>query len=310
MRKQTFYINSTNETHKLHCIFWEMPETYVDGKPVAVVQIVHGMAEHINRYDGFAKFLASKGFFVVGHDHLGHGKSVRDESELGFFHNEKGGKYIIQDMHKIRKSVERKYNDIPYYILGHSMGSFCLRNYISVYGDGVKGAIIMGTGQVPATLVASGRTFLNGLEKVNGSTYRSNIVDSKIFKDYNKDIENLRTSKDWLTRDEAEVDKFIADPLCDFHFTLRAYDDFLSILGYIAKTKNFNKIPKDLRILVISGDKDPVGKWGRDPEKVAEMFINNDFNDVTLKLYKDARHEVLNEINKSEVYNDILNWLS
>lgn len=305
MKKQEFYVNSTDEIHKLHCISWESESV----EQVAVLQLVHGMAEHIERYDEFANYLANLGVVVVGHDHLGHGKSVNNEKELGFFHNEKGGKYIIQDIHKVRKNIQKKYTNLPHYILGHSMGSFCVRNYLCVYGEGIEGAIIMGTGFIPVPLVTSARTFLRSLERVNGGTYRSNKVEKEIFRDFNRGIENKITHKDWLTRDEEIVTKFIDDPLCDFMFTLRAYDDFLSILGYVGKSKYMKTIPKDIRVLVTSGDKDPVGNWGKAPGKIAEQFIEYKFQDVTLKMYTDARHEILNELNRLEVYKDISGWL-
>lgn len=306
MQKRRFYLNSTNNKNKLHCLAW-LPSN--DIKPIAIVQIVHGMAEHIERYEDFAKFLAKAGIFVIGHDHLGHGKSVSNKEELGFFHEEKGGKFIIQDMHKVRNYAKKRYSDIPHYILGHSMGSFCLRSYICIYGKDLQGAIIMGTGYIPMHLVNSGRLFLTSIEKIYGGFYKSDLVESKMFNNYNKGIENLRTNKDWLTRDESEIDKFINDPLCDFHFTIRAYDDFLSILGYIAKRENYNKIPKNLRVLITSGDKDPVGNWGKSLEKVTKLFMDFGITDVTLNVYENARHEILNEINKLDVYGDILKWI-
>lgn len=303
MENKICYINSTNGKNKLYCRVWEAEN------PVAILQIVHGMAEHIGRYHEFATYLANKGITVIGHDILGHGKSVNNDEELGFFHSEKGYKYVIQDIHKISRFAKKKFGNLPYYTLGHSMGSFLLRKYLCIYGEYIDGAILLGTGEIPLTVATSGRSLVSNLEKKYGSKYRSEFVESKLFDNYNRGIKNRRTSKDWLSRDEKEVDKFIEDPLCDFIFTLRGYHDFLTVLMYIGRKRNFYKIPTDLKILILSGDKDPVGNWGKAPEKVADKFAYNGFHEVTLRMYTNARHEILNETNREDVFSDIYNWL-
>lgn len=308
MKKSEFYLRSTNGYNNLHCVTWKM-ESSVES-PVAIFQIVHGMTEYINRYDEFARYLSKKGIIVIGHDQLGHGSSVNYKSELGYFYKEEGGKYLIKDIDKVRRYAQKKYGEkVPYYILGHSMGSFCLRQYLCVYGQGITGAVIMGSGIVPTIPVLFARNLVKVLERKYGGYYKSELVKNILFKGYLKEIENPVSNSDWLSRDREIVDKYDNDPLCNFDFTLRAYDDFLSVLEYISKKDNCLKIPRDIRILITSGDKDPVGNMGKGVNKLFDDFDKNYVEDVTLSLYIDHRHEILNELGRENIYRDILEWI-
>lgn len=302
--KKEFYYPSKDGLTQIHAIEW-IP----DGDVKAILQIAHGMVEFIDRYDNFANYLSSKGFYVVGNDHLGHGKSIRDDSQLGYFARSKGDLCVIGDMDELRKISQNKYPDVPYFILGHSMGSFLVRQFIERFGEGIKGAIIMGTGYQPTETLSAGIALTAVLRQGRGGHYRNKMLDDMALGSYNKKFEPARTKCDWLTKDEAIVDAYIANPLNQFMFTVNGYYNMFRGIMYCQKKENLEKIPKDLPILVISGEEDPVGEFGKGPKKVAEIYKKTGIKNVTLKLYPEDRHEILNELDKDVVYEDIYNWL-
>ncbi len=302
--KQEFYYPSKDGLTQIHAIEW-IPE----GEVRAILQIAHGMVEFIDRYDRFAGFMASQGFYVVGNDHLGHGLSVTDESQYGYFAKKDGNLCVIGDMQQLREDAQKKYPDVPYFILGHSMGSFLARQYIEMHGEGISGAIIMGTGyQQPATLNAAlGLTSI--LSRFKGDHYRSEMINNMALGSYNASFEPARTKNDWLCKDEAIVDAYVSNPLNQFVFTVNGYNNLFRGLRFAERQENLDKIPKDLPILVVSGAKDPVGEFGKGPQLVAEYYRKTGIRDVTLKLYENDRHEILNELDKETVDHDILQWL-
>ena len=302
--KQEFYYPSKDGLTQIHAIEW-IPE----GEVRAILQIAHGMVEFIDRYDRYASFMASKGFYVVGNDHLGHGKSVTDESQLGYFAKHDGNFCVLGDMQQLREDTRKKYPGVPYFILGHSMGSFLARQFIEKFGEGLAGAIIMGTAyQQPATLdLAIGLTAV--FQQARGGHYRSDTINNMALGSYNAAFEPGRTKNDWLTKDEAIVDAYTANPLNQFVFTVNGYYNLFRGLRYAEREQNINKIPKDLPILVVSGGKDPVGEFGKGPRIVAQTYQKCGIQDVTLKLYPDDRHEILNELDKETVYQDLLQWI-
>lgn len=302
--KQEFYFPSKDGLTQIHAIEW-LPE----GEPRAVLQIAHGMVEFIDRYDAFATFMASNGFYVVGNDHLGHGKSVTDESQLGYFAKHDGNFCVLGDMRQLREDTMKKYPDVPYFILGHSMGSFLARQFIEKYGDGLAGAIVMGTGYQSASTLDMAIGLTAVFQKAKGGHYRSKTINNLALGSYNKKFEPARTKSDWLTKDEAIVDAYEANPLNQFMFTINGYYNMFRGMRYAHRKKNIDKIPKDLPILVISGGDDPVGDFGDGPKKVAESYRSAQIKSVTLKLYPGDRHEILNELDKETVYRDILNWI-
>ncbi len=304
--KQQFSYASSDGIHKIHALRWLPDRPPYKG----VVQIVHGMVEFIDRYDEFARFLCSKGYVVVGEDHLGHGYSVNDESEWGYFGKSDGFNFIINDLRRLHKVQAKEFGDIPYYMLGHSMGSFLARIYITKYGQHLTGAIIMGTGNQPPALAGAGLALAKTIAAVKGDTYRCPFINNMAFGAYNKKFEPARTNYDWLTKDEAIVDAYVQEPRCTFMFTLGAYKELFKGLLYVGNKKNVDKIPKDLPLLVISGAMDPVGDFGKGVQGVYEMFDTAGIKDLALKLYEDGRHEILNETNRQEVYEDIYAWLS
>ena len=288
--KKEFYYPSKDGLTQIHAIEW-IP----DGDVKAILQIAHGMVEFIDRYDNFANYLSSKGFYVVGNDHLGHGKSIRDDSQLGYFARSKGNLCVIGDMDELRKISQNKYPDVPYFILGHSMGSFLVRQFIERFGEGIKGAIIMGTGYQPTETLSAGIALTAVLRQGRGGHYRNKMLDDMALGSYNKKFEPARTKCDWLTKDEAIVDAYIANPLNQFMFTVNGYYNMFRGIMYCQKKENLEKIPKDLPILVISGEEDPVGEFGKGPKKVAEIYKKTGIKNVTLKLYPYQVHSVFHD---------------
>lgn len=276
-------------------------------KPKAVLQIVHGMVEHIERYDEFARFANNAGYLVVGHDHVGHGETVKDPKEYGAF--PKNWQDLITDVHTLQREVSKKYPDIPYIILGHSMGSFITRLYLAKYGRDVDAAIIMGTGQQPRvqTWTAIGLTKI--LRVLHGEKYRSKFLEQMSTGMFNRSFSPNRTKADWLSRDEAEVDKYLVHEHHQFTPTLNMYRALFTFSNLAASRKWIKKIPRSLPLLLISGAKDPVGGFGKGVTHFYKILRHEAFTDVTLKLYPDARHEILNELNKNEVMRDLVAWM-
>lgn len=303
MKKYTEKIASTDSKNNLNVIIWE-----TEKEPIGVLQIVHGMAEYIDRYDNFAKYMTEQGFNVIGHDHLGHGHSVSDEHDYGFFAEENGDKIIIEDMHSVTQYAREKWEELPNFILGHSMGSFCLRQYLTKYSNDVFGAIIMGTGWIPSAAALLGKTIATNTCKSKGSHTVNPLLIKLTLKPYNKPFAPARTNCDWLSRDEKQVDLYVNDKLCGFDFTAGAYKDFFTILEKIAKNRQLIGMRKSLPILITSGSVDPVG-GKKACEKLNAQYKRCGINDVTLKLWENDRHEILNELDKSDVYRYIYNWL-
>lgn len=303
--KQEFYYPSKDGLTQIHAIEW-IPETKVR----AVLQIAHGMVEFIDRYDRFATFMASQGFYVVGNDHLGHGKSVTDESQLGYFAKHDGNFCVLGDMQQLREDTQKKYPDVPYFLLGHSMGSFLARQFIEKFGEGLSGAIIMGTGYQPTATLDLGIALTGVLQKARGGHYRSPMINNTALGSYNAKFEPGRTKNDWLTKDEAIVDAYEANPLNQFMFTVNGYYNLFRGIRYAQRQENLDKIPKSLPILVVSGANDPVGEFGKGPKIVAQTYRDTGIKDVTLKLFENDRHEILNELDRETVDAFILDWLT
>lgn len=304
VEKIEFFVPSTNKHNRLHAIMWKPTGTIL-----AVLQISHGMIEHIERYDDFANYLAQKGFLVVGNDHLGHGKSVSSHDEFGYFNAPDSSKAVVDDLHQLTLLIKSKYPGLPYFLLGHSMGSFMARRYIMTYGNELDGAIIMGTGQQPTIALWAGKLLVRLISLFKPMTYRSKLIEKACFGTYNNRFKPRRTKSDWLSQDTAVVDAYIQDPLCTFIFTLNGYQTLFNTLSFIKRTENINKIPKDLPIFIVAGNDDPVGNFGKMVQKVYNCYKKIGIQDICLKLYKNARHELLNELDKDQVYVDLYTWL-
>ena len=247
------FLSSDGKT-QLHAMQW-LPE----GTPRAVLQISHGVAEHIGRYDGFARYLNEQGIAVVGHDHLGHGGSIRTRADYGYFAQPDGNRAVLDDLHAVTALTKQLYPGVPYFLLGHSMGSFYARQYLCEWGDELDGAIIMGTGFQPKALVATARALCRVLAVFFGWEHRSKLVANLSFLGYNRGLEG-RTPQDWLNRDQAEVDKYRADERCMFTFTLNAYYSMFTGILRLYDPAVLAGMPKDLPLLFLAGDADPVGE--------------------------------------------------
>lgn len=304
MKKEFSFLSSDNAT-RIHAMCWK-PENEVK----AVLQICHGMMEYIERYQAFAEYLCERGFYVVGHDHLGHGQSVQSKEHYGFFHETKGNECVIGDIHKVRRMTAKEYPDVPYYMLGHSMGSFLLRQYLSMYGEGLAGAIIMGTGDIPAPLLTAGKAACRSLAAVKGWKHRSAFVNNMGLGGYNKKFEPSESTKDWVTSDDEIRAAYEKDPLCSFVFTVNGYYHMFRGMEVLTKKETMEKIPKDLPVLFISGGQDPVGEFGKSVARIYKKYKENGMQDVDLKIYPEDRHEVLNERNRAEVYEFLYEWLT
>ena len=302
---QDFYFQSSTGRTSIHAL-----KCVPDGKPRAVVQIAHGIAEHIARYDAFAAFLAEHGYIVVLHDQLGHGKSAPDEAHLGFFSEENGWEKAVQDIRSLHDKTAAKYPGKPYFIFGHSMGSFLTRTYLIRFRTGLDGAVISGTGHQSPALVSAGKVMSAIDIRRNGPMHKSDFLNKMAFGTYNDKFENPRTSSDWLSRDEAAVDLYNEDPLCGFVPTAGLLHDMMNGIAFVTQPKNIARMKKDLPILFVSGDCDPVGEQGRGVIRAYKCFLKAGMKDVTMKLYHGGRHEMLNETNRAEVYEDVLSWLN
>lgn len=299
-----FTFPSADRQTQIHAIRWE-PE----GRPVAVVQIVHGMQEFIDRYADFAYFLNEQGFLVVGHDHLGHGGSVTSPEKMGFFAERDGNKCVIADMRALHRMIREEFPQVPYFMLGHSMGSFLARQYLCMYGKQLDGAVISGTAYHSSAEAAAGAALCTTIARARGWTHRSTFMTNMAMGNYNKRFEPVRTKLDWLSRDEKIVDEYRKDPRTQPMFTLNAFYNMFLGLQYIDRKENLSRMPKDLPVLFIAGGMDPVGNFGEGVKRVCAQMKNLGLKDVTCKLYPHDRHEVLNELDRAQVYKDVLGWL-
>ena len=242
--RDEFYFPSKDGNTEIHTIEWK-PE----GKVRAVLQISHGMVEYVRRYDEFAQYLCDRGYYVVGNDHLGHGKSVQSKSEYGFFNEKYGNACVLGDMHTLRQRTMKKYPDVPYFMLGHSMGSTLLRQYIQMYGNGLSGVILMGVVADHAkAAIVFGKRLCRIMAVFRGWHYRSRLVDDMVMGSFNKKFKPARTRADWITSDQEHLDAYVSDPLCSFMFTVNAYYSMFAGMLFMRKKESIYMIPKGLPV--------------------------------------------------------------
>lgn len=302
--KETGFFESSNGTDSIAYYVYK-PK----GEPRAVVQIVHGMCEYCERYENFIDFLCGNGIAVCCHDQLGHGNSCPDHEKLGYFAPERGWHFLAKDAVKLTRLMKEKNRSLPYYILGHSMGSLVTRTVLAKYGYMYSGAVLLGTVNIKIGSNA-GIALMRAVEKIKGGTYRSETIDKLVFGFNNSRIENPVNEYAWLSRDDDTVIKYWKDPLCNFHFTVRAYSDLMFLINYVSRSDWAWKTDKDLPIFICSGGEDPVGLYGAAPKNVFDALNDAGLQDLELKIYSGARHELLNETNREEVYADLLEWFN
>lgn len=272
-----------------------------------VVQISHGMTDYIGRYKLLADALCAAGYVLAGNDHLGHGDSVATPDDYGFFASRDGYRYVIDDVKKMTDLLRAEFPNVPLVLLGHSMGSFVARLYAVKYADSIDGLIIHGTAG-PNPILGAGKLVVKTIRAFKGERHRSKFVCSLADGGYNKGFDPAEGPGAWLTRDPSMVADRIGNPKNDFIFTLAAYEDLFAMLGGCNDKKWFTDFPKQLRTLVVSGENDPVGDFGKGVRYVYDNLKANGAN-VELKLYPEARHELFNETNRDEVFADLIAWI-
>ena len=302
-----FTFLSTDGKTQLHGMRWE-PE---GGSVRAVLQICHGVAEHIARYDAFARYLNGLGIAVVGHDHLGHGLSLPEGGTPVYFGEGNTWNTVVDDIYVLHQRIRLWYPDVPLCIMGHSMGSFLTRTYLIRYPGTVKAAVIMGTGWQPKAVIAGGMAVAKAVGAVVGENGTSDLVTNLAFGAYNKLFAPNRTSCDWLSADEGNVDAYMADPLCGADATVGLFRQMLSGIRFNQKLSNLRQMDPRIPVLFVAGEKDPVGDCGNGVRRTYQEFRRAGVQDCTLKLYPGLRHEILNEkAQQQQIFEDIGQWLT
>ena len=302
-----FTFLSTDGKTQLHGMRWE-PE---GGSVRAVLQICHGVAEHIARYDAFARYLNDLGIAVVGHDHLGHGLSLPEGGTPVYFGEGNTWNTVVDDIYVLHQRIRLWDPDVPLCIMGHSMGSFLTRTYLIRYPGTVKAAVIMGTGWQPKAVIAGGMAVAKAVGAVVGENGTSDLVTNLAFGAYNKLFAPNRTSCDWLSADEGNVDAYMADPLCGADATVGLFRQMLSGIRFNQKLSNLRQMDPRIPVLFVAGEKDPVGDCGNGVRRTYQEFRRAGVQDCTLKLYPGLRHEILNEkAQQQQIFEDIGQWLT
>ncbi|MFI3201510.1 MAG: alpha/beta hydrolase [Eubacteriales bacterium] len=303
MRKQKGTFLSAYNGTVIHYVVYEPI-----GEIKAILQLVHGMKEYIERYELLGEFFAKRGILVCGHDQLGHGITGRENGELGFFAQKQGHRYLIEDVHALRMLVQEQYGNLPIFLFGHSMGSFITRVYLSKYADGLAGCILSGTsGRMK--LSVTGIRIADTICKTKGVHHRGKFIDHMAFGAYNVGFEG-DTSYEWLSRDSKICESFLVDELCNYQFTSSAFRDLFTLLTLCNQKKWYESFSTKLPLYLMSGTHDPVGLKGIGVKQVYEQLLVTGHRTTMLQLYPEARHELTNEINKEEVYEDLYNWVS
>lgn len=287
----------------IHVSIWKP-----DGPVQGIVQILHGIAEYSLRYGDFARFLNEHGYMVVAEDHMGHGQSGGEDCVRGYFY---GGWFAaVQDSYTLMQSTMQKNPNVPYILFGHSMGSFMARTILTDHpNSGITAGIICGTGWMPSAVLHAGSMMGAAVCGIRGAQKPSSFLHKLMFGTYNKGIEPCKTPFDWLNRDEEQVRAYMEAPNCGFPETAGLAREMLKGIMHIQKKKNLQKMNKHLPVLFIAGDADPVGNYGKGVRAAAEQFKKAGMENISCKLYKNCRHEILNELNKEEVYQDVADWV-
>ena len=309
---------SADGTSTVRALLWEPDRLAAEARsPRGLVQLVHGMSEHVERYAGFAAFLCGRGFAVCANDHMGHGRTAATEGDFGHMPLEVGEEVLLADVHTLRQTVLTRLavqagarsEDIPYVIFGHSMGSFIARVYLTRHAFGVRAAIICGTGQQPRALTGAGRALTRLMAAVRGQRFRSKLVHGMGAGGFANAIEGAETDVDWISTDPEVVAEYRRDPLCGQVFTVGAYHTLARVTGDATNPRLAARIPHGLPMLFIAGVEDPVGACGAGAHRAAEMYRRVGIERVREVLYRHARHEILNEPCRDQVHADVLSWL-
>ena len=305
MNKKEFYYPSSDGKTSIHAVEWSPDES-----PKAILQIAHGVTEYILRYEEFAEFLTSKGILVVGNDHIGHGTSIAENAKPMYFGPEGSFKYAVDDVNTLYKTTKEKYENIPYIILGFSLGSFIVRRFLIDYPDTVDGAILVGTGQIAPIKIKIAKFIAKSEAKKHGDDNPTPMIKSLSFDNYNKLFKPNRTDYDWLCLSKASLDKYIKDEKRGKELSAGLFREMLSGMEYTGNLENIKKMNKNIPIIFLSGENDPVGEKGKSVKKAYDYFKKAGIKDVSMKLYKDLRHDILHEDNAEQIYQDILEFIN
>ena len=311
--KSTTFTYTDQDSIEIFVYKWEPEST-----PKAAVQFVHGLAEHAKRYERVAEALCKEGYICYGEDHHGHGKTAGDLTEATLAGNAgvlgpNGWSGVVNSLHELSKVIKKENPDIPLFIIGHSWGSWLTQDYIQEWGNELKGAIISGTmGKVGKLVIKGGKIIIKGEMKKRDITAPSEKMHKMNFKTNNRDWDDEEgaTGLEWLSRDKAEVKKYIEDPWCGFISPARLWYEFLNGFEKIWDKENELKIPKDLPIFIIAGTMDPIGSKNKTIKPLIKRYETYGIKDVTHKFYENARHEIFNETNRDEVFKDVIDWLN
>ena len=279
------------------------------GEIKGIVQFAHGMCDYGERYEDFFRELTDCGYIAAYADHLGHGNSVRSLDDLGYFSARDGYKKVVDDFNTFYGILDEKFPNDKHYVIGHSMGSFIVRYFMAAYRRPMAGAILMGTSG-PNPLAGIGAGLAAGIALVRGGYYRSSFLEKLAFGSYNKHIEAPVSAWDWLSRDENAVYDFDTDELRNQTFTASGFKDLFSLVRIVNLNTFIDDTPKELPILLLSGDEDPLGNYGKGIRKLEDIFHSLDFRDVQSVLFRGARHELCHELNREEVFETVIDWLN
>ena len=305
VRASEFTFNSCTPQNKIFTRLYE-PDT----EPVAVLQISHGMAEHSALYKPFCAYIAQRGFVVAINDHLGHGRSVSSGALYGHF-GDCGGLYnVVEDVRNLQSIMREKYPELPYFLMGHSMGSFIAREFAAAYGASLTAAVFMGTSAgIPESVWKAERVYLNMLKKSKGGRAKLPYLEQIATGPYNRKFKPNRTPYDWVTSKMEEVDRFQNDPLCGFPLTVQGYIDLGTLLHAVNTDEWYRRVPKRLPVYLISGEDDPVGGGGKGVRKIEKKLRETGHN-VTTTLYPRIRHALVTEVNSDQVFEDVYRFLA
>ena len=311
MQTTTLTYPSHDGASTVRALVWEPDDAArPDFVPRAVVQLVHGMSEHVERYAPFAEFLVGRGFVVCANDHVGHGKTATGEDDLGHMPLDAGADVLVEDVHTLRSLSHERYPNCRHVVFGHSMGSFVTRVYLTRHAEGLAAAILCGTGQQPRIQTVAGKVITRAIAAVRGPRHVSRFVDSLGAGAYGRAIKDARTDVDWICTDPEVVDEYIADPLCGQPFTVGAYATLSELVAQATDARLARRVPRDLPLLFIAGAEDPVGECGRGVRRAVDEYRNAGVHLVEQVIYPHARHEILNEPIHEQVWADVDDFLT
>ena len=292
----------------IHTVYAEI-YTPVDKAPKGIVQLAHGMIDHVGRYRALADYLAGEGYIFAGHHHLGHGKTAGRAEDFGIFAERGGIEYLLRDMHTMNKYLREKFPELPVFVLGHSMGSFISRLYTVKYPRSLQGLVIHGTSG-PNPLLPFGSFLSSVISAIRGKRHKSRLINKMAFGSYNSKFPKTDGKHAWLTRDVSLVADRDTDKFTGFTFTVSGYKDLFKMIRDANSKTWFSEYPKQLPTLIMSGDMDPVGNYGKGPDYVYKQLMISGCKNVDMKIYEGARHELFNETNREEVFSDLAGWLN